>query len=142
VSLDGSFNTHRARPGTRRCIDIVLSQRQNTRDQQDNIHPSSKEPAAPASEPINLYKLGMHLVTRWRYPLCRTGNDPQDLELTPDRIDARAIASFGTKDLLNPDRTCTVFHHIEEKARHVLQKHPRPFAAARRCSHRRRQLTG
>jgi hypothetical protein len=98
----------------------------------------SDTPAASETEPINLYKLGMLFVVRCRYWTCRAGNDPQELEFTPDRIDARAIASFGTKDLLDPDQARTVFPQIEKKARHVLQMHSRPFAAASRCGHRRR----
>ncbi len=82
------------------------------------------------AEPINLYKLGMLFVMKCRYWSCRAGNDPDDLELTPDRIDAKAIASFGTKDLLDPVKTRKQFQQIEKKARHALEKHSRPFAAA------------
>jgi len=81
-------------------------------------------------EPINLYKLGMLFVVKCRYWSCRAGNDPDELELTPDRIDARAIASFGTKDLLDPEKTRQRFQQIEKKARHVVEKCSRPFAAA------------
>jgi len=97
---------------------------------QPDVTASPAGPTVPESEPINLYKLGMLFVIRCRYWSCRAGNDPQDLELTPDRIDARAIASFGTKDLLDPDQTRKVFQQIEKKARHILEKHSRPFAAA------------
>jgi len=82
------------------------------------------------AEPINLYKLGMLFVIKCRYWSCRAGNDPDELDLTPDRIDAKALASFGTKDLLAPDQTHKRFQQIEKKARHVLEKHSRPFAAA------------
>ena len=92
-----------------------------------NLQPSA---AAPNTEPLNLYKLGMLFVVKCRYWSCRAGNDPDELELTPDRIDARAIASFGTKDLLDPARTRKVFQQIEKKARHALEKHSRPFMAA------------
>ena len=88
------------------------------------------DPAACAPEPINLYKLGMLFVVKCRYWSCRAGNDPDELELTPDRIDARAIASFGTKDLLDPEKTRKRFQAIEKKARHALEKCSRPFAAA------------
>jgi hypothetical protein len=84
----------------------------------------------PDAEPINLYKLGMLFVIRCRHWSCRAGNNPNDLELTQDRIDAKAIASFGTKDLLDPDKTRKQFQQIEKKARHALEKHSRPFAAA------------
>ena len=83
-----------------------------------------------ASEPINLYKLGMLFVVKCSYWVCRAGNDADELDLTPDRIDARAIASFGSKDLLDPAKTRKKFQQIEKKARHMLEKHSRPFAAA------------
>ncbi|MBN2446224.1 MAG: hypothetical protein JXO22_05845, partial [Phycisphaerae bacterium] len=65
-----------------------------------------------------------------RYWTARAGNDADDLDLSQDRIDAKAIASFGTKDLLDPERTRQVFQKIEKRARHALEKHSRPFAAA------------
>ena len=92
------------------------------------VQPATAE--TDGAEPINLYKLGMLFVVKCRYWSCRAGNDADDLELTPDRIDARAIASFGTKDLLDPTKTRKRFQHIEKKARHALEKHSRPFAAA------------
>jgi len=92
-----------------------------------NVRP---DPAAPDTAPINLYQLGMLFVVKCRYWSCRAGNEPYELELTPDRIDARAIASFGTKDLLDPAQTRKVFQQFEKKARHALEKHSRPFAAA------------
>jgi hypothetical protein len=82
------------------------------------------------AEPINLYKLGMLFVVKCSYWSCRAGNEAEELNLTPDRIDAKAIASFGTKDLLDPTKTRKMFQQIEKKARHVLEKHSRPFAAA------------
>ena len=80
--------------------------------------------------PLNLYKLGMLFVIKCSYWSCRAGNDPDELDLTPDRIDARAIASFGTKDLLDPEKTRKRFQAIEKKARHALERHSRPFTAA------------
>jgi hypothetical protein len=82
------------------------------------------------TEPLNLYKLGMLFVVKCRYWSCRAGNEADALELTPDRIDAWAIASFGTKDLLDRAKTRKVFQQLEKKARHALEKHSRPFAAA------------
>jgi hypothetical protein len=82
------------------------------------------------TEPINLYKLGMLFVVKCRYWSCRAGNDAEELDLTPDRIDAKAIASFGTKDLLDPARSRKLFQQIEKKARHALERHSRPFTAA------------
>jgi len=94
--------------------------------------PDAQQAASPAddTEPINLYELGVLFVIRCRYWSCRAGNDPEDLELTQDRIDAKAIASFGSRDLLNPEKTRKRFQQIEKKARHALEKHSRPFAAA------------
>jgi hypothetical protein len=92
-----------------------------------NVQPDT---AAPDTEPLNLYKLGMLFTIRCRYWSCRAGNDADELNLTPDRIDARAIASFGTKDLLDPERSRKRFQAIEKKARHALEKCSRPFAAA------------
>ncbi len=93
--------------------------------------PSVQPPAADANaEPINLYKLGMLFVVKCRYWSCRAGNEPDELDLTQDRIEAKALASFGTKDLLDPAKTRKVFQQIEKQARHVLDKHSRPFTAA------------
>ncbi|MHC4093494.1 MAG: DUF3150 domain-containing protein [Planctomycetota bacterium] len=92
-----------------------------------NVHPTADHADA---EPINLYKLGMLFVIKCRYWSCRAGNDPDELDLTVDRIEAKALASFGTKDLLDPDKTRKVFQQIERKARHALEKHSRPFTAA------------
>lgn len=78
-----------------------------------NVQPN---PAAPDPEPINLYKLGMLFVVKCRYWSCRAGNDPDELDLTPDRIDARAIASFGTKDLLDPESTLKRFQQLEQES--------------------------
>jgi hypothetical protein len=91
------------------------------------LYPTTADEIA---EPINLYKLGMLFVVKCSYWSCRAGNEAEELDLTPDRIDAKAIASFGTKDLLDPTKTRKVFQQIEKKARHVLEKHSRPFAAA------------
>lgn len=92
-----------------------------------NVQP---DPAASNTETVNLYKLGMLFVVKCRYWSCRAGNDADELNLTPDRIDARAIASFGTKDLLDPEKTRKRFQQLEKKARHALEKCSRPFAAA------------
>ena len=88
------------------------------------------EAAASEGEPINLYKIGMLFVIRCSYWSCRAGNDLDDFDLTPVEITRKAIASFGTKDLLDPGKTRKVFQQIEKKARHVLDKHSRPFIAA------------
>ncbi len=95
-----------------------------------NAPPMQPSAAPTDSEPINLYRLGMLFVVRCRYWTCRSGNDADDLELSADRIDAKAIASFGSKDLLDPAKTRKRFAYFEKKARHVLEKHSRPFIAA------------
>lgn len=82
------------------------------------------------TDPINLYQLGMLFVVKCRYWTCRAGNDADELDLTADRIQAKALASFGSKDLLDPAKTRKVFQQLEKKARHALEKHSRPFAAA------------
>ncbi len=93
--------------------------------------PSVQPEAATTNiEPINLYKLGMLFVVKCRYWSCRAGNEPDELDLTQDRIEAKALASFGTKDLLNPTKTRKVFQQLEKQGRHVLDKHSRPFTAA------------
>lgn len=94
------------------------------------VQPAPATAVQNEAEPINLYKLGMLFVVRCRYWTCRAGNDAADLALTPDRIDAKAIASFGSKDLLDPEKSRKLFQQIEKKARHALEKHSRPFAAA------------
>jgi hypothetical protein len=88
------------------------------------------EAAANDGEPINLYKIGMLFVVKCSYWSCRAGNDLDDFGLIPDEITRKAIASFGTKDLLDPAKTRKVFQQVEKKARHVLDKHSRPFTAA------------
>jgi hypothetical protein len=52
----------------------------------------SKLPAAAETDFANLSKLGMLCVVRCRYCSSRAGNDPQDIELTPVRIDAKVNA--------------------------------------------------
>ena len=44
----------------------------------------------PDAEPINLYQLGLLFVVKCRYWSCRAGNQADELELTPQRIDAKA----------------------------------------------------
>ena len=95
-----------------------------------NVHPDSINTASTKQEPINLYKLGMLFVIKCRYWSCRASNDPDELNLTDDRISAKAIASFGTKDLLDPEKTRKKFQQVEKKARHALEKLSRPFSAA------------
>lgn len=83
-----------------------------------------------AAQTINLYELGMLFVVRCCYWGCRVRNNAEDLELTADQLDRKAVASLGTRNLLAPDKTRKLFQHIEKKARHALEKLSRPFAAA------------
>lgn len=83
-----------------------------------------------ASKAINLFELGCLFVLRVSYWTCRSGNEPDELNLTPDRIERRAIASFGTKDLIDPEIGRKRFSQIEKKARHELAKFSQPFPAA------------
>ncbi len=96
----------------------------------EQVKSPSPMPSHHGPEPLNLYQLGMLFVVRCRYWSCRAGNDPLELDLTPQRIDAAALASFGTKDLLDPVPTRQRFQHLEKKARHVLERCSRPFPAA------------
>ena len=81
-------------------------------------------------EPIDLFQLGCLFVIRASYWSCRVSNAPADLELSPELIDARAIASFGTRDLIDPEQGRKVFQAIEKQARHQLAKFSRPFTTA------------
>ncbi len=86
---------------------------------------------APATEePINLFKLGCLFVIRASYWSCRISNDPDDFQLSPTEIESRAIASFGSKDLIDPTRGRMVFQQLERRARHELARFSRPFPAA------------
>jgi hypothetical protein len=38
------------------------------------------------------------------------------------KIESKAIASFGSKDLIDPEKGRKVFQQIEKKARHQLAK--------------------
>jgi len=80
--------------------------------------------------PIPLFRLGSLFVLRVSYWSCKAGNEPAELNLSPDRIQAKAIASFGTKDLIDPEKGRRIFQFIEKKARHELEKVSRPFPAA------------
>lgn len=93
--------------------------------------PVQAEPAITINEePINLFQLGILFTIHASYWTGRAGNVAEELSLSPDRIQAKAIASFGTKDLVDPEQARKVFQQIEKKARHVLAKFSRPFAAA------------
>lgn len=81
-------------------------------------------------KPINLFQLGVLFVVRTRYWTCKAGNEANELNLSPSAISAKAIASFGTKDLIDPEKGRKVFQQIEKKARHELSRYSRPFAAA------------
>ena len=50
-----------------------------------NVHPDT---ANPEPEPLNLYRLGMLFVVKCSYWSCRASNDPDELDLTSDRITA------------------------------------------------------
>jgi hypothetical protein len=91
--------------------------------------------ANPASsnngeKPINLFQLGCLFVIRSSYWSCRIGNEPQEFHLSPHEVESKAIASFGSKELIDPDKGRKVFQQIEKKARHQLAKFssrsPRP----------------
>lgn len=53
-------------------------------------------------QPIHLFQLGCLIVIRSSYWSCRIGNEPQDFNVSSSEIESRAIASFGSKDLIDP----------------------------------------
>jgi hypothetical protein len=81
-------------------------------------------------KPINLFQLGCLFVIKSSYWSCRIGNEPQDFHLSPHEVESKAIASFGTKELIDPHKGRKVFQQIEKKARHQLAKYSKPFPAA------------
>jgi hypothetical protein len=82
------------------------------------------------TQPLNLFQLGVLFVIRVSYWPCRAGNEPAELNLSAERIERKAIASFGTKDLIEPEKGRRIFRFIEQKARHALAKVSQPFPAA------------
>jgi len=88
------------------------------------------DPSLNGEPPIHLFRLGCLFVIRVSYWSCRVGNEPRDFNVSQDEIQSRAIASFGSKDLLDPEQNRKVFQQIEKKARHALNRHSRPFPAA------------
>jgi hypothetical protein len=80
--------------------------------------------------PINLFQLGCLFVIRASYWSCRIGNDPADFHLAPDEVESKAIASFGSKELIDPHQGRKVFQQLEKQARHQLAKYSKPFPAA------------
>ena len=89
-------------------------------------HPASNN----GENPINLFQLGCLFVIRASYWSCRIGNEPQDFHLSPHEVESKAIASFGSKELIDPHKSRKVFQQIEKKARHQLAKYSKPFPAA------------
>jgi dGTP triphosphohydrolase len=81
-------------------------------------------------KPINLFQLGCLFVIKSSYWSCRIGNEPQDFHLAPHEVESKAIASFGTKELIDPHKGRKVFQQIEKRARHQLAKYSKPFPAA------------
>ena len=81
-------------------------------------------------KPINLFQLGCLFVIRASYWSCRIGNEPEEFHLSPHEVESKAIASFGFKDLIDPEKGRRTFQQIEKKARHELDKYSRPFPAA------------
>ena len=93
--------------------------------------PSAAPPSVTVNEKsICLFQLGALFTIHTSYWTCKAGNDAGELGLSPDQINAQAIATFGTKDLVDPDRGRKIFQQIEKRARHELFKYSRPFPAA------------
>jgi hypothetical protein len=56
-----------------------------------NVHADAAE---NGGEPISLYRLGMLFLVKCHYWSCRAGSDLDELNLTPDRIDAKATGCW------------------------------------------------
>jgi hypothetical protein len=97
---------------------------------QANNTPNNLNTPNTTESPINLFQLGCLFVIRASYWSCRIGNDPQDFHLHPHEVESKAIASFGSKELIDPHKGRKVFQQIEKKARHQLAKYSKPFPAA------------
>jgi hypothetical protein len=65
---------------------------------------SQANPLDSAEKPINLFQLGALFVIRTSYWSCRAGNEAEELNLSPTEVESRAIASFGSKDLVDPEQ--------------------------------------
>jgi hypothetical protein len=92
--------------------------------------PQAHTVSGNGEKPINLFQLGCLFVIRASYWSCRIGNEPQDFNLSGAEIESKAIASFGSKELIDPEKGRRVFQQIEKKARHQLGRYSRPFPAA------------
>jgi hypothetical protein len=97
---------------------------------QANNTPNNLNTANTTESPINLFQLGCLFVIRASYWSCRIGNDPADFHLAPDEVESKAIASFGSKELIDPHQGRKVFQQLEKQARHQLAKYSKPFPAA------------
>ena len=90
--------------------------------------PASNQQAKNSrDQPINLFQLDALFVIRVSYWPCRAGNEPAELDLTQDSINRQVIATYGTKDLIDPQRGRKTFALLEAKARHSLAKVSQPF---------------
>jgi hypothetical protein len=81
-------------------------------------------------KPIHLFQLGCLFVIRASYWSCRIGNEAHDFNVSTHEIESKAIASFGSKELIDPEKGRKAFQQIEKKARHELAKYSKPFPAA------------
>ena len=52
-------------------------------------------------KPINLFQLACLFVIRASYWSCRIGNERQDFHLSPHEVESKAIASFGSEELID-----------------------------------------
>ena len=92
--------------------------------------PQAHATSNDGEKPINLFQPGCLFVIRASYWSCRIGNEPQDFHLSPHEVESKAIASFGSKELIDPHEGRKVFQQIEKKARHQPAKYSKPFPAA------------
>ncbi|MBK9118152.1 MAG: hypothetical protein IPM18_00875 [Phycisphaerales bacterium] len=92
--------------------------------------PQDHPVANNGDQPIHLFQLGCLFVIRTSYWSCRIGNEPQDFHLAPHELERKAIASLGSKELIDPAKGRKLFQQLEKQARHQLAKYSRPFPAA------------
>ena len=88
-----------------------------------------------SADTINLYQLGMLFVVKCRYWSCRAGNDADELQLSTDEITSKAIASFGSQELLGHSIARRRIESIDQRA---IAAAERKDSLELRCQCRRR----
>jgi hypothetical protein len=70
-----------------------------------------------SEQPTHLFQLGVLFVIRVSYWPCRAGNERAELNLTQDGVARKAVASFDTKDLIDPEKGRRILAFLEQPAR-------------------------